>query len=85
MEEKEGSGKNMNENEFVEADASEGWRVRLTGMFPALEQELHLTEHSLPVMTGSLRMLCVFMSRILWKIKGTEAEIRFLSGSGKEF
>ena len=30
------SDKNMNENEFVEADASEGWQERLTGMFPAL-------------------------------------------------
>ena len=46
------SDKNMNENEFVEADASEGWQERLTGMFPALEQELHLTEHALSVLVN---------------------------------
>ncbi len=40
----------MNENKFVEADAAEGWSERLTAIFPALEQELHLTEHSLSVM-----------------------------------
>lgn len=46
------SDKNMNENEFVEADASEGWQVRLTAILPALEQELHLIEHSLSVLVN---------------------------------
>ena len=43
---------NTDESTFMEVSASEEWSTRLTAMFPALEQELHLTEHSLSVMAN---------------------------------
>lgn len=39
-----------NENDLVEVDASEGWKARLSGLFPSLTKELTLMDNSLSIM-----------------------------------